>query len=153
MVVRGLEDYGYGELARKIALNHLRNVVAIFKDTGTLWENYAPQHVAPGKPSKGDFVGWTGIGPIAFFIEYVIGIRADAVANRIIWDIRTPRRVGVERFSFGGKTISLVCDDADASGIRRVTIRSDGSFHLIIKSSGKTKMVQVPADQQIQLDL
>jgi len=78
MIVTGLENYGYKELARKIALNHLRNVVAIFKNTGTLWENYAPQYVSPGKPSKGDFVGWTGIGPIAFFIEYAIGIRADA---------------------------------------------------------------------------
>jgi len=153
MIVTGLENYGYKELARKIALNHLSNVVAIFKDTGTLWENYAPQYIAPGKPSKGDFVGWTGIGPIAFLIEYAIGIRADAVANRITWDIHSPRRVGVERFWFGGKTVSLICDDVDASGIRRVTIRSDGSFHLVVKSGGKTKTVQVPADQQIQLGL
>jgi hypothetical protein len=153
MVVTGLEKYGYEELAGKIALNHLRNVVAIFRDTGTLWENYAPQHIRPGKPPKGDFVGWTGIGPIAFFIEYAIGIRADAAANRITWDIRSPDRVGIERFWFGGKTVSLVCEKADASAVRKVTVRSDGDFDLIIKSDGKTKTVEVHADKQIQLSL
>jgi hypothetical protein len=153
MVVAGLEKYGYQELARKIALNHLQNVVEIFKDTGTVWENYAPQHICPGKPAKGDFVGWTGIGPIAFFIEYAIGIRADAAANRITWDIRSSKRVGIERFWFGGKTVSLICEKADASGIRRLTVHSDGSFNLIIKSDGKTKTVEVPADKQIQLSL
>jgi len=151
MVVTGLQNYGHSELASQIALNHLRNVVAVFKETGTLWENYAPKRVAPGKPSKGDFVGWTGIGPIAFFIEYAIGLRADALANRITWDIRSPKRVGVERFWFGGKTVSLVCDKADASGVRPVTIKSDGSFHLIVRSSGKTKTLQVPANKQIEL--
>jgi hypothetical protein len=153
MVVAGLEKYGYQELARKIALNHLQNVVAIFKDTGTVWENYAPQHICPGKPAKGDFVGWTGIGPIAFFIEYAIGIRADASANRITWDIRSSKRVGIERFWFGGKTVSLLCEKADASGVRKVMVHSDESFNLIIKSNGKTKTVQVPADKQIQLSL
>jgi hypothetical protein len=37
---------------------------------------------AAGAPSRKDFVGWTGIGPIAFFIEYAIGIKADAPANK-----------------------------------------------------------------------
>jgi hypothetical protein len=153
MIVTGLENYGYNELAGRIALNHLRNVVAIFNETGTVWENYAPQSVEPGRPSKGDFVGWTGIGPIAFFIEYAIGVRADAVANRITWDIRSPKRVGIERFWFAGKTVSLICEEADEAGIRSVTVSSDGEFLLTIKSDGKTKQVQVPADKPVRLAL
>jgi glycogen debranching enzyme len=153
MVMAGLENYGYADLARQIALNHLRNVVAIFKETGTIWENYAPARLAHGTPAKGDFVGWSGIGPIAFFIEYAIGLRADAVANRITWDIRSPKRVGVERFWFGGKTVSLVCDPPDATGTRTVTIKSDGSFDLTLLSQGKKQSVPVPADRQIQVRL
>lgn len=153
MVMAGLENYGYADLAREIALNHLRNVVAVFKETGTVWENYAPQHVAHGEPAKGDFVGWSGIGPIAFFIEYAIGIRADALANRITWDIRSPARVGVERFWFGGKTVSLVCDKLDAAGVRTVTIASDGDFSLVIEWQGKTKEVPVNAGKEIQVRL
>jgi hypothetical protein len=153
MIVKGLENYNYGQLAREIALNHLDNIVEIFNETGTLWENYAPKLVAPGRPSKGDFVGWTGIGPIAFFIEYAIGIRADAVANRITWEIHSPKRVGIENFWFSGKTVSLICEQANSSGVRLVTVKSDGSFHLTVKSSGETKTVLVPADQKIQLSI
>jgi hypothetical protein len=153
MVMAGLENYGYADLAREIALNHLRNVVAIFQETGTIWENYAPASLTHGEPAKGDFVGWSGIGPIAFFIEYAIGLRADAIANRITWDIRSPQRVGVERFWFGGKTVSLVCDPPDATGTRTVTIKSDGPFDLTLLSQGEKKSVPVPADQQIRVRL
>ncbi len=151
MVMTGLENYGYGDLAREIAMNHLHNVVAVFKETGTIWENYAPQQVAHGEPAKGDFVGWSGIGPIAFFIEYAIGIQADATRNRITWDIRSPARVGVERFWFGGKTVSLVCEKADAAGVRMVTVKSDGDFGLAVTCQGKTRTVQVPAGKEFQV--
>jgi len=153
MVIAGLENYGYTDLAREIAMNHLRNVVAVFKATGTIWENYAPQHVTQGKPAKGDFVGWSGIGPIAFFIEYAIGIRADALANRITWDIHSPARVGVERFWLGGKTVSLICEKADAAGVRTVTVKSDGAFDLAVTWQGKTKAVPIPAGKEIRVHL
>ncbi len=150
MVIAGLENYDYADLAREIALNHLHNIVAVFKETGTIWENYAPRSIAHGQPAKGDFVGWSGLGPIAFFIEYAIGIRADALANKVTWDVRSPRRVGVERFWFGGKTVSLVCEEADATGARTVTAQSTGSFHLTISWQGETIDVQVPAGKEIQ---
>jgi len=87
MVVRGLERYGYTDLAREIALNHLDNVVEVFKQTGTIWENYAPQKVAPGQPAKREFVGWSGIAPIALLLEYKIGLRPDATNNTLAWRI------------------------------------------------------------------
>jgi hypothetical protein len=153
MVLAGLENYGYTGLAREIALNHLQNVVTVFRETSTVWENYAPQRVARGKPAKGDFVGWTGIGPIALFIEYAIGIRADALANKIAWDIHSPGRVGVENFWFGGKTVSLVCEKADPTGSRMVTVKSNGNFDLTVVHQGRTKRVRVLANEQVQLRL
>lgn len=153
MVVQGLENYGYTELAREIALNHLRNVVEVFKETGTVWENYAAQRVAQGKPAKGDFVGWTGIGPIAFFIEYAIGIKADAAAHTIVWDIRSAQRVGIERFWFAGKMVSMICEKADATGGRAIAVQSDGAFELTVRSGGRTKRISVPADGSVRLRL
>jgi glycogen debranching enzyme len=153
MVMAGLEAYGYADLAREIALNHLRSVVAIFKETGTIWENYAPQTITPGKPAKPDFVGWTGIGPIAFFLEYAIGVRADAPANKVVWDIHSSKRVGVERLWFGGKTVSLVCEPADADGARTAIIKSSGAFDLTILWRGKTTTMPIPADKEVQLHL
>jgi hypothetical protein len=153
MVIAGLENYGYTDLAREIALNHLRNVGVVFKETGTIWENYSPQSIAPGEPARRDFVGWSGLGPIAFFIEYVVGIRADALTNRITWDIRSPNRVGVERFWFGGKTVALVCEQADTTGARTVRVKSSDAFPLAISWRGKTTTVEVPAGKEVELQL
>ena len=75
MVIRGLENYGYFDLAREIALEHLDRVAEVFHQTGTIWENYAPDSVHQGKPAKGDFVGWSGIGPILYLLEYAIGLK------------------------------------------------------------------------------
>lgn len=153
MVIQGLENYGYEELAREIAMNHLGHVVEVHKETGTLWENYAPQSVSRGKPSRGDFVGWTGIGPIEFFIEYAIGIKADAAANTVTWDITSSGRVGVERFWFGGKTVSFVCEEPDSRGKREVRVESDGDFHLKVKIDGKTKGMDIPAETTVQVEI
>ena len=153
MVIAGLENYGYADLAREIALNHLHNVGVVFKETGTIWENYAPQSIAHGEPARRDFVGWSGLGPIGFFLEYGIGIRADALKNTVTWDIRSPHRVGAERFWFGGRTVSLVCEEADATGARAVKVKSSAAFDLTLSWQGKTMTVQVPAHQEVQLRL
>jgi glycogen debranching enzyme len=150
MVSAGLENYGYPDLAREIALNHLRHVGMVFQETGTIWENYAPQSSAHGEPARRDFVGWSGLGPIAFVIEYAVGIRADALTNTVTWDVRSARRVGVERFWFGGKTVALVCEEADATGARTVQVKSSGAFHLALSWQGKTATVEVPANQEVQ---
>jgi glycogen debranching enzyme len=153
MVIAGLENYGYTDLAREIALNHLRNVVTVFKETGTIWENYAPQSIAPGEPARRDFVGWSGLGPIAFCLEYAIGIKADARANKLTWDIHSPKRVGVEGLRFGGKTVSLVCHEADTTRVRTVTVKSSAAFDLTVQWQGKTTTVQVPTNKEVQLHL
>ncbi|MEP6984948.1 MAG: trehalase family glycosidase, partial [Chloroflexota bacterium] len=50
MVLQGLTDQGFLDLAFEIALNHVENIGTIFQNTGTLWENYAPEYIKPGKP-------------------------------------------------------------------------------------------------------
>ncbi|MGE5293579.1 MAG: MGH1-like glycoside hydrolase domain-containing protein [Solirubrobacterales bacterium] len=153
MVIAGLEQYGYGDLAGEIALNHLRNIVAVFKDTSTIWENYAPQNIVHGEPAKGDFVGWSGLGPIAFFIEYAIGIHVDAPANRLVWNVRSSHRVGIDNLRFADITVSLVCEKTDATGGRIIKVKSSGPFDLEISCQGKTTGTQVPANKQIELRL
>jgi len=69
------------------------------------------------------------------------------------WDLRSPRRVGVERFWFGGQTISLVCEGADGTGARAVAVRSSGPLELAILWRGKTTTVHVPAGEALQLQV
>lgn len=101
MILRGLSRVGRDELAHRIALNHLDNVVQVFQRTGTVWENYAPEEAAPGKPAKADFVGWTGLPPVAVLLEYILGLRADVPARRLVWDVRLTDEHGVSGYPFG----------------------------------------------------
>jgi hypothetical protein len=110
MVLRGLTEVGRDALAHEIARNHLDNVVTVFEKTGTLWENYAPESAAPGTPAKPDFVGWTGLPPIAVLLEHVFGLRPDAPARRLLWDVRLTEGHGVRRYPFGRDVaIDLAC--------------------------------------------
>jgi hypothetical protein len=153
MVIRGLENCGQRELAQEIALEHLRVITSVFKATGTVWENYAPDTAKPGTPAKGDFVGWSGLGPILYLIEYGIGVRTDAPSNTITWNIRSPQRVGIERLRFGGTTVSLTCDAPDAQRRRTVRVRSDAAFHLKLTCEGAAREVDVPTGKPLELVL
>ena len=118
---------GYADPAREIALEHLDRVTSVFEKTGTIWENYAPDSVAPGKPAKGDFVGWSGIGPILFLLEYGAGLKPDALRNELVWDLREEQRIGCERYRFNGHVIDLLATPTANGKGWEVTIRSDGN--------------------------
>jgi len=110
MVLRGLTERGRHNLAYVIAQNHIENVGRVFEDTGTLWENYAPEHALPGKPAGRDFVGWTGVSAITIPLEYLIGVRPISQPNSLLWDIRLTERHGIQRYPLGiSNEIDLVC--------------------------------------------
>ena len=73
----------------------------MWKDTGTFWEYYAPEKIEPGFMARKDFVGWTGLPPIAIFIEYILGIKSDWSQGSIEWDIRHLEKHGISRYPFG----------------------------------------------------
>jgi hypothetical protein len=135
MVIRGLEAYGYDELARRLAIQHLDLVADVYRATGTIWENYSPEKTEPGKPALKDFVGWSGIGPILYLLEYGIGLKPDAARNELLWNLQLegsgPTRTGCERFRFNGHVVSLIAerDPADARRVR-ISVESDGGFTL-----------------------
>ncbi|MHC4791967.1 MAG: hypothetical protein ACYS8Y_11120, partial [Planctomycetota bacterium] len=70
-----------------------------------------------------------------------------------IWHINTTKRVGIENFWFGGKTVSLVCEEANSIGDRLVKVKSTGAFHLRISLNGKVKAIEIPAGKSIQVIL
>jgi hypothetical protein len=142
MVIRGLQEYGYGGLAREIALEHVAAVADIFKTTGTIWENYAPDSKAPGKPARRDFVGWSGLGPIAYLIEFGIGLTADAQRNEVVWRLMSERRVGCERFRFNGRVVTLTAEPA-VGGKRTISVVSDGAFRLRVLSHNRKQEFRI----------
>lgn len=101
MVIDGLWNKGYRELSQEIALNHYANVLQVWRDTGTFWEYYSPESCEPGFMARKDFVGWTGLPPIAVFIEYVLGVKSDYSQEKIEWNLTHSEAHGIERYPFG----------------------------------------------------
>ena len=131
MLLKGLDAYGECDRAHAIGKNYLDAVVDVFSETDTLFENYSSCRkdgkAIKGDPAKADFVGWTGIAPIAVLFEYVFGIKPNAADNTITWHINLTERHGVERYPFGSDgELTLICearDDADASPV--ITVKSN----------------------------
>ncbi|MDR2843192.1 MAG: glycoside hydrolase [Candidatus Symbiothrix sp.] len=108
MVLRGLTNYEKDSLAHAIASNLLENAIEVYKQTGTLWEHYAPEmHKGMGKQK---FVGWTGLIPITMLFEYVFGIRPNVPANELVWDVRLLDEHGIKNYPFGKEgVVNLLC--------------------------------------------
>ena len=76
MVVQGLKKYGKIETARLIARKHLEAMSRTFREfePHTIWECYSPEYMRPSDREdaprvRPDFVGWSGLGPIAFLSD------------------------------------------------------------------------------------
>lgn len=144
MVLKGLEKNGYYKLAYDIGLNHLENVTKVFEKTGTVWENYSPEHTREGNPAKADFVGWTGLVPIAVLFEYVLGIRGDAPNGRIFWNINRTERHGILKYPLGKEnTVDLICPERKSEEEEPfVEIRSDKPVTVEICWNGEHKTIR-----------
>ena len=71
MVLAGLRHVGQETLAREIAERYVEAVLQVFQETGTLWENLAPDARQPGDPAQPDFCGWAGLGSVAIPHEFL----------------------------------------------------------------------------------
>lgn len=137
MVIRGLETYGYNNLARRLALQHVRLVSDVYQRTGSIWENYSPERAEHGDPAHKDFVGWSGIGPILDLLEYDIGLKPDAATNTLAWELRAKGRVGCKNFRFNGHVVSLMAEPLAVSGKRTLNVESDAALDLKVIGDGR----------------
>ena len=158
MVQSGLCRAGHRELAHEIALTHLSHVVQVFEQTGTIWENYAPESASPGNPAKRDFVGWSGLPPIAGLFEHIFGLEPEAPAARLTWHVRLLEGHGVRRYPFGpGGLLDLECarrSSPDERPLIRATstipleldVRWEGgSERMVLPGGGEVVRSGVPA--------
>ncbi|MDR1203300.1 MAG: glycoside hydrolase [Tannerellaceae bacterium] len=146
MVITGLDKKGYTGLAKEIATNHFNQVLDVYKNTGTFWEYYAPEATEPGFMARKDFVGWTGLPPIAVFIEYILGIRSDYSENKITWDVTQTEAHGIERLPFGPDgLISFQAKKRNSTDdTPSVNVVSDVAFELtLLWGKGKSKTLRV----------
>lgn len=149
MVIYGLLKYGYNALAKEIALNHLDNVVRVFEKTGSIWENYSPDYVSSGNADKKDFVGWSGIAPILYLIEFKIGLKADVLKQEVIWTIDNEAgSSGCEKYWFFKKTASFYSDKSN--GLLTVKILTSDKFKLKINYLDRTYDYLIDGDTLLE---
>jgi glycogen debranching enzyme len=136
IVLAGLEGTGQFALAREIALNHHGIVCGVFRETGTFWENYAPEAATKGSLAAGSFVGWTGLTVISVLLEYVMGIRLNYARGEVRWNIGLAERHGVENLPFGPEgRLSLEAESRRPGGPRpRIRVSTDIPLTLVLVS-------------------
>lgn len=155
MVVDGLCRKGFRDLAREIAENHYAAVFEVWKRTGTFWEYYAPERIEPGFMARKEFVGWTGLPPIALFIEYILGIRSDFSEGRIEWDIARTEAHGIERYPYGPEgSVTLKVAARRTAGQRpSIEVVTDVPFDLVVRwGDGQCRTVRVGRSGSVKLD-
>ena len=147
MVIKGLERYGYEDVAAAATEKYLAGMAEVFRTTNTVYENYAPDRYSPGNPAAADFVGWTGCGPIQLLFEQVMGLRPDGIRNALTWRLRRTDRHGVEHLKLGSNTVSVVCEArASATAPAVLTVQCQNAFQLtVVHPSLGTKVFNVDA--------
>ncbi len=150
IVIDGLEYVKEHELAKKIALKHLEVISKVYQDTKTIWENYPADFLTKGDSDKADFIGWSGVAPVLFFIKYHIGIHADAIKNKLYFNIDDKTvNTGIKRFPFLGKIASLKARKNEKGHL--LNIQTEDDFELEVTYKGKTNLYQIKGNKTIQL--
>ncbi len=131
MAIVGLWRSGQHDLARSLATRHLAVVAEVFRDTGKLWENYAPDASLPGSWSGPDY-SWSALGPVALLLQVVLGLEPDALTQRLTWRPPPGDISGVKRYPVGPATIDLSSRAHGKHWIVEVT--TDAPFTLTVQS-------------------
>lgn len=129
MVLKGLQAYGYDDLAAALALRYLDNMAQVLAATGTIWENYAPEK--PVGHGARDMVGWSGVGPIALLMENVLGVRPQAASRTVLWRPRLRGENGVRGLTVGNARVTLLASALKA-GRRALELTTDSPLTVIV---------------------
>jgi len=164
MVIKGLEKYNYYDLANQISINHLSNLSEIYfnfkpdedkiafeeryaDDYNTLWECYSPECKQPATRwdntfySRQDFVGWTGLGPIALLIENIIGLELNVTENEIDWRIYRQDEHGINNLLFGDQQIDLLCIPNENNYEFNISSGKEFKLNILIKNKIVSKNI------------
>lgn len=150
LVILGLEQNGYHELAGEIGRNHTDILAQVFQKTGTVWENYPADSISSGNADNKDFVGWSGIGSILFLMEYGIGLQGSKDGVRWeIGELARRGRLGCKNYWFGGKEADFLAELKN--GTMHVTIETEDTFPVEICYRGKTYMFEANGKTEWEL--
>lgn len=156
--IRGLAETGQGTLARDAAMRYLEAISQVANDPAygnTIWECYSPTAYRPataeaGEIVRADFVGWSGLAPIAMLIENIMGFRFEAEHNTVCFDLFPGQECGVKNLCFNDNRISVVCTgyrSADGQSILEVSAAKPFTLKVKTNYAWGEKLISVPAGE------
>ncbi len=120
--LKGLGEYKlYGiahEAARKI-LDHMLKTYLEY-EPHTIWECYAPDACTPAMQVDGEevvrpnFCGWSALGPICVYIEYLLGFHTvNAYKGIVEWEkpVGLEKKIGICNLRFGDVVTDIVAEN------------------------------------------
>lgn len=150
MIVLGLEKCGFRGLARDIAVNHLEVLNKVFQDTGTIWENYPPDYLTSGNSDHPDMVGWSGLAPILYYVQYGVGLSTVEGEDYLEWSLNEKYlhggNIGCDRYWFRGKQADFDAGMTE-QGIK-ITVKTKDEFPLKIRFRNKEYDFEVKGDSE-----
>ena len=135
--LKGLAEYGYIKEARAAAVKILEHMALTYKEyePHTVWECYSPSEHKPAFQTndksvvRRDFCGWSALGPISVFIEFVLGFyEINAFKKTVKWNLPEDRKeeIGIKNLRFG-KIVTDIIADGNA-----VKVLSNGAYKLVV---------------------
>lgn len=136
MGTKALEKYGYHALADTLAERVVRQQERAYRtvEPHTIWECYSPSADSPstewGRRARGEFCGWSALGPISLFIENIMGFRqADAQTRTLRWDLKPGNGThGLKRLRFGDVETDIIYNAQK----RRIETRAARPYTLVV---------------------
>ena len=121
MTLRGMTEYGFHEEAHRAAVAVLDYMWKTYEsyEPHSIWEAYAPEGYRPATCTddvrivRKDFCGWSALGPISIYLEYVLGFSSIDAFNRVVhWHKPDGFRgqIGVRNLRFGEIQTDIIAD-------------------------------------------
>lgn len=145
--LQGLKNYGFYKQAHLASCKLLEHMYKTYTEfvPHTIWESYSPNNYKPASNETGtgalarpDFCGWSALGPISIYIEFVLGFHTiNAFSKTVEWakPDTVNGKIGIKNLRFGS-----VVTDIEAIG-NKCTIKSNEEYSLVI--NGKVFEVSV----------
>lgn len=151
--LKGFANYGYYKEAHDSALKlltHMQKTYAEY-EPHSIWECYNPEEYKPGTETSGegrvrkDFCGWSALGPIAIYIEYVLGFHTVNAFDRIVkWAKPNEFKgeIGIKNLRFGDVVTDIVAesDVCRVTSNKEYTLEINGVSHNILKGENTIKL-------------
>lgn len=119
--LKGASAYGYHEETHRAAKKIFEYMLKTYQtyEPHTIWECYAPQGYRPATQVddkeivRKDFCGWSALGPISVYLEYVLGFHTVNAFEKVVrW--AKPKdmtgKIGVKNLRFGDTVTDIVAD-------------------------------------------